>query len=306
MGLFRRKEKNKVGPSIWKRAMGRALPWTARKIDGQALEELEELLIRADFGVHASVKLVSVLEGRAKMDRLTEMSELKGALSQAIRDMFSSIPDDGLAVAEAGPTVYLFVGVNGVGKTTTIAKVAHQLTQEGLTVMMAAGDTYRAGAKEQLAVWAERVGAEFVAGQSGGDPAAVAFDALDAAIARGTDVLLIDTAGRLHTHGGLMDELVKVKRVIAKKLSGAPHEVLQVLDGTVGQNGLVQAREFNKAVGVTGIVLAKMDSTAKGGIVVALTEELGIPVRLVGVGEGMGDLLPFYPEDFVRGVLDST
>ena len=209
-------------------------------------------------------------------------------------------------MAATPPTVYLLVGVNGTGKTTTIGKMAHRLASEGRSVMVAAADTYRAGAVEQLARWAERAGADFVRGQPGGDPAAVAFDALGAAHARGTDVLLVDTAGRLHTHDGLMNELAKVDRVIRKRHEGAPHETLLVLDATVGQNGLVQAREFSRYVTVTGIVLAKMDSTARGGIVVALREELGIPVRLVGVGERPQDLEPFDPDDFVQGVLAAS
>ncbi|MGI9626073.1 MAG: signal recognition particle-docking protein FtsY [Longimicrobiales bacterium] len=307
MGLFKRKEKpKKDGPSLWKRAIGRALPWTGRAIDAEALEELEEQLIGADFGVQATLKLVQGLEVRAKKEKLREMSQLREGLGADIRELLDRHANDGLAVAESGPTVYLMVGVNGVGKTTTIAKIAHQLVEDGLRVMVAAGDTYRAGAVEQLGVWAERVGADFIAGQSGGDPAAVAFDALDAALARGIDVLLVDTAGRLHTQAGLMDELAKIKRVIAKKLEGAPHESLLVLDATVGQNGLVQARQFHKAVGITGVVLSKMDSTAKGGIVVALAEELSIPIQLVGTGEAMDDLVPFDADDFVQGVLDSS
>lgn len=306
MRFFRRKEKTPGDPSLWKRALGKALPWRGRPVDPQALEELEETLIQADFGVQASMKLVETLEGRARKQKVETVDELRSVLGGAIREILSATDDDGLAVAETGPTVYLMVGVNGVGKTTTLGKLARGLVDEGLRVLVAAGDTYRAGATEQLQRWAERVGADFVAGQSGGDPAAVAFDALEAATARNMDVVLIDTAGRLHTQSGLMDQLVKVKRVIAKKLEGAPHEVLLVLDATVGQNGIVQAREFHRAVGVTGVVLAKMDSTARGGVVVALAEELGIPIRLVGTGEGPDDLVPFDPEAFVAGVLDSS
>ncbi|MCY4574137.1 MAG: signal recognition particle-docking protein FtsY, partial [Gemmatimonadetes bacterium] len=196
--------------------------------------------------------------------------------------------------------------VNGTGKTTTIGKLAHRLSGEGRSVMVAAADTYRAGATEQLARWAERARASFVRGQPGADPAAVAFDALEAARARSVDVLMIDTAGRLHTHKGLMQQLAKVDRVIRRQQGGAPHETLLVLDATVGQNGLVQAREFSRYVAVTGIVLAKMDSTARGGIVVALRQELGIPVRLVGVGERPQDLELFDPDEFVQGVLAAS
>ena len=305
MGIFRRRPKPKGTPSLWRRALGRALPWKGRKIDAEALEELEEILIESDFGVQASMSLVETLEGTARRQGLSEMSQLKDALGEAVREMLV-LPEADLAMASQGPTVYLMVGVNGVGKTTTIGKMAKGFLDAGLSVLVAAGDTYRAGATEQLERWAERVGAGFVAGQPGGDPAAVAFDALEAAVARGTDVVLVDTAGRLHTHKGLMDELTKVRRVIAKKVEGAPHEVLLVLDATVGQNGIVQAREFNAAVDVTGIVLSKMDSTARGGVVVALSDELNLPVRLVGTGEGPEDLGPFDPDEFLAGILDSA
>ena len=305
MGIFRRRPKREGAPSLWRRALGRALPWKGRKIDDEALEELEEILIESDFGVQASMTLVETLQDVARKQRLTEMSQLKDALGDAVRDLLV-IPEADLAMAAERPTVYLMVGVNGVGKTTTIGKMAKGFVDAGLNVLVAAGDTYRAGATEQLERWAERVGAEFVGGQPGADPAAVAFDALDAAVARGTDVVLVDTAGRLHTHKGLMDELVKVRRVIAKKVEGAPHEVLLVLDATVGQNGVIQAREFKEAVDVSGIVLSKMDSTARGGVVVALSNELRLPVRLVGTGEGPADLGPFDPDEFLAGVLDSA
>ncbi|NNF26217.1 MAG: signal recognition particle-docking protein FtsY [Gemmatimonadetes bacterium] len=305
VGIFRRRPKEKGAPSLWRRTLGRAFPWKGRKIDDEALEELEEILIESDFGVQASMSLVETLQGVARRQGLTEMAQLKDALGDAVRDLLV-IPEADLVMAATKPTVYLMVGVNGVGKTTTIGKMARGLIDAGMSVLVAAGDTYRAGAREQLERWAQRVGAEFVGGQPGADPAAVAFDALDAALARGTDIVLVDTAGRLHTHKGLMDELVKVKRVIAKKIEGAPHEVLLVLDATVGQNGIVQAREFKAAVDVSGIVLAKMDSTARGGVVVALSGELGLPVRLVGTGEGPGDLGPFDPDEFLAGVLDSA
>jgi fused signal recognition particle receptor len=207
-------------------------------------------------------------------------------------------------MADSGPTVWLVVGVNGVGKTTTIAKLARRLRQEGKSVLVAAADTYRAGAVAQLGVWAERVGAHFVAGEEGGDPAAIAFDAIDAAFARKADVVLVDTAGRLHTNRNLMEELKKVERVIAKRLPGAPHESLIVLDATVGQNALSQVRTFKEAVGLTGILLAKFDSTGRGGIVVALQEEMGLPVKWVGTGEGVDDLEPFDPEGFVAGIFE--
>ena len=194
--------------------------------------------------------------------------------------------------------------MNGVGKTTTIAKLAQKLRRDGKSVLVAAADTYRAGAVAQLAVWAERVDAHFVGGMDGGDPAAVAFDAIDAAVSRGTDVVLVDTAGRLHTNRNLMEELTKVDRVIARRLEGAPHETLIVLDATVGQNALDQVSTFRKAVGLTGILLAKFDSTARGGIVIALQEEMELPVKFVGTGEGVDDLEPFDPDGFVAGVFE--
>ena len=286
----------------WSRALRRVLPRTFHKVDPESLEELEQRLIMADFGVDASLRFVESVERAAGSGE-----DPASSLAAAIRAVFDGDAAAGtLAVAATSPTVYLFVGVNGTGKTTTIGKLAHRLAGEGRSVMVAAADTYRAGATEQLARWAERAGAGFVRGQPGGDPAAVAFDALEAARARGTDVLLIDTAGRLHTHKGLMQQLAKVDRVIRRRQEGAPHETLLVLDATVGQNGLVQAREFSRCVTVTGIVLAKMDSTARGGIVVALRRELGIPVRLVGVGERPQDLEPFDPDEFVQGVLAAS
>lgn len=274
------------------------VPGGLRKADAASLEELEERLVTADFGVDASERFVEAVERAARRGK-----DPLESLAASIRAVFDGDAGGTLAVAAAPPTVYLFVGVNGTGKTTTIGKLAHRLAGEGRRVMVAAADTYRAGAVEQLARWADRAGADFVRGQPGGDPAAVAFDALGAARARETDVVLIDTAGRLHTHRGLMNELAKVDRVIRRRQDGAPHETLLVLDATVGQNGLVQAREFSRHVTVSGIVLAKLDSSARGGIVVALREELGIPVRLVGVGERPGDLEPFDADAFVEGVL---
>ena len=201
------------------------------------------------------------------------------------------------------PTVVLVVGVNGTGKTTTIGKLAYRLQESGRSVVLAAADTFRAAAEEQLEIWAERAGADFVGSQRGADPAAVAFDAISAAEARGRDVVVVDTAGRLHTQTNLMEELGKVRRVIAGRLEGAPHETLLVLDATTGQNGVRQAKLFGEAVGVTGVALTKLDGTAKGGVVVAVTHELGLPVKLVGVGEGLDDLQPFDPQDFARALV---
>ncbi|MYB05173.1 MAG: signal recognition particle-docking protein FtsY [Gemmatimonadetes bacterium] len=299
----------------WARALRRVVPPAFRRIDADMLEELEERLIMADFGVQASMRFVDLVEKAARKGAARDEAGLRRILRGAIRDVFDGDGPgdrggrgdagaaDALTVADTPPTVYLVVGVNGAGKTTTIGKLAHLLGARGRRVMVAAADTFRAGAVEQLERWAERAGADFIRGQPGGDPAAVAFDAIGAARARGTDIVLIDTAGRLHTHGGLMDELAKVDRVTAKHHPGAPHETLLVLDATVGQNGLVQAREFSRYVTVTGIVLAKLDSTARGGIVVALREELGIPIRMVGTGERLEDLKPFDPDEFVEGVL---
>ncbi len=288
---------------FWSRAIRRVIPNAFTRIDADSLEELEERMIEADFGVRASMRFVEIVETEARKGRAKDERSLGRILEGALREVFAGDGSEALAGASDGPTIHLVVGVNGVGKTTTVGKLAHRFRREGKRVLVAAADTYRAGAVEQLERWAERAGAEFVRGQPGGDPAAVAFDAIGAARARGIDVVLVDTAGRLHTHGGLMEQLAKVNRVIAGQRPGAPHETLLVLDATVGQNGLVQAREFSRFVDVTGIVLAKMDSTARGGIVVALREELGIPVRLIGTGEGLRDLEAFDPEEFVAGLL---
>ena len=288
---------------MWARALRRVIPPAFRKVDADTLEEIEERLIMADFGVQASARFVEMVEREARSGGMADEAALRRLLEGAIRDVFNGDGEAGLTFAAKPPTVYLVVGVNGVGKTTTIGKLAHRLVREGRSVIVAAADTFRAGAVEQLERWAGRAGAEFVRGQPGGDPAAVAYDAIAAAQTRGTDVVLIDTAGRLHTHGGLMEQLAKVDRVVRKRLEGAPHETLLVLDATVGQNGLVQAREFSRFVTVTGVVLAKMDSTARGGIVVALREELGIPVRMVGVGERPQDLERFDPGAFAQGVV---
>ena len=292
---------------MWTRTLGRIVPTTLRRIDAALLEELEERLIEADFGVAASERFVSAVQVAAKRDGVRDEAGVRRILAAQIRHVFDGAADSSaapdLATAATPPTVYLVAGVNGVGKTTTVGKIAHRLVSGGARVIVAAADTYRAAAVEQLAQWAERAGAEFVAGQPGADPAAVAFDALTAARARSADVVLVDTAGRLHTHGGLMDQLAKVERVVRQRHEGAPHETLLVLDATVGQNGLVQLREFSKYVTPTGIVLAKIDSTARGGIVVALQEQFGVPVKLVGTGESLDDLEPFDPDEFVQGVL---
>jgi fused signal recognition particle receptor len=258
--------------------------------DSASWERLEEALLAADVGVPATAELVARLEARPG---LTELGE---ALAEEIASLFGKPP-----VLEIGhrPTVILVVGVNGTGKTTTIGKLAQKLREHGRDVVVGAADTFRAAAEEQLEEWASRAGARFVGGERGADPASVAFDA----VSTGGDVVVIDTAGRLHTQTNLMDELAKVKRVIGNRLEDAPHETLLVLDATTGQNGLQQARLFAEAVGVTGVVLTKLDGSAKGGIAVAIASELGLPVKLVGVGEGIDDLRPFDPVDFAHALV---
>lgn len=299
---IQRRDEEKKG--FWKRLVDLALTDVRVAVGGmdhESLEQLEERLLRADFGVRATLRLLDHVEGEARRGRIRGSSGLAGALAAEITRILEGSGEP-LRVAAAPPSVYLVVGVNGVGKTTSIAKLARRLREEGRSVLLAAGDTWRAGAVDQLDLWAKRIGVEIIRGQQGGDPAAVAFDALEAALARGIDTVIIDTAGRLHTQKGLMEELRKVDRVIRKKVEGAPHETLLVLDATVGQNALAQARAFGEAVGLTGIILAKADSTGRGGIVVALREELGLPVRFVGLGEGVEDLAPFDPARFVEGV----
>ncbi|MSR35792.1 MAG: signal recognition particle-docking protein FtsY [Gemmatimonadetes bacterium] len=300
--LFRSKTETK---SLWQRAVDLALTDVrvlASGVDHETLETLEERLLAADFGVKATLRLVDAVEQNARRGKVRGGGELRAALKEEVGRILEPARGAGLRMADAGPTVWLIVGVNGVGKTTTIGKLAYRLRREGRSVLVAAADTYRAGAVAQLAVWAKRVGAEFVGGKDGGDPAAVAFDAIDAAEARKIDVVLVDTAGRLHTNRNLMEELKKVERVIAKRLAGAPHETLIVLDATVGQNALSQVRTFDETVGLSGILLAKLDSTGRGGIIVALQEEMGVPVKWVGTGEGMEDLEPFDPDGFIEGV----
>jgi len=261
-----------------------------------AWERLEVALIRADVGVPATAELVRRLEARG------ELGDLGEALAEEVETLFGDPPT--LARAASGPTVLLVVGVNGTGKTTTIGKLARALTDHGRSVLVGAADTFRAAAEEQLEIWAKRAGADFVGAPRGADPAAVAFDAVEAGRARETDVVIVDTAGRLHTQGNLMDELAKVRRVIAGRLEGAPHETLLVVDATTGQNGLQQARLFADAAGVTGIALTKLDGSAKGGVAIAIAHELAIPVKLVGVGEGVDDLRPFDAHDFARALVE--
>ncbi len=276
----------------------------ARTLDAVAVEELETALIRADVGVRTTTRLLDAVR-RAGGDE-----PIRDRLAAA---MLATLPEPGAApvatssapnaAALATPQVIMVVGVNGVGKTTSIGKLAARYSGAGKRVLVVAGDTFRAAAIEQLGVWAERAGADLIRQQQGSDPAAVVFDGMRAAIARKIDVVIIDTAGRLHTKSNLMDELKKVHRVIGRELAGAPHETLLVLDATTGQNGLAQARAFVEALGVTGIILTKLDGTAKGGIVIAIAAELGIPIRYVGVGEAVADLHDFDPAQFVAALL---
>ena len=264
--------------------------------DDEAWERLEEALIAADVGVPATAVLVQRLEARDDVGELGE-ALVEEAASLLERDGATRLSVDG------APTVILVVGVNGTGKTTTIGKLAQRLREHGHTVLLAAADTFRAAAEEQLEIWAQRAGADFVGSERGGDPAAVAYDAIEAAAARGRDVVIVDTAGRLHTQTNLMDELAKVRRVIERRLPGAPHETLLVVDATTGQNGLQQARLFGRAVDVTGVALTKLDGSAKGGVALAIAHELGLPVTLVGVGEGLDDLRPFDARDYANALL---
>ncbi|MDQ0206387.1 signal recognition particle-docking protein FtsY [Alkalicoccobacillus murimartini] len=286
------------------------LVYKYRKVDEDFFEELEELLISSDVGVSTVMELIDQLKDEVRLRNLKDTKDVQPVISEILAGML----DEGkeaqqLNLQTDGLTVVLVVGVNGVGKTTSIGKMAHYLTQEGKKVMLAAGDTFRAGAIDQLEVWGERVGADVIKQQAGSDPAAVMYDAIQAAKSRGADVLLCDTAGRLQNKVNLMNELEKVKRVIEREVPGAPHEVLLVLDGTTGQNAMVQAKTFGKSTDVTGIVLTKLDGTAKGGIIMAIKRELDIPVKFVGLGEQKDDLQPFLADQFVYGlfkdVLDS-
>jgi fused signal recognition particle receptor len=275
-----------------------------RGLSAGDVEEMERLMLEADFGLPATAELVDFLEAEIRKGRLKTEADLRRALEDRIAALLSGASDPGaLARAASGPTVVLFVGVNGVGKTTTVAKVARRLRQQRHTVLLVAADTWRAGAIAQLGVWAERLGVECVAGTQGGDPAAVAFDGAEAAVSRGVEFVLVDTAGRLHTQEGLMDELRKVARVVGRKVAGAPHETLLVLDGSVGQNAVQQGRLFKQAVPLTGLVVTKLDGTARGGAVVALRRELDVPIRFLGRGEGAADLEVFDPAAFARELL---
>ena len=279
--------------------------FTGRKrIDEELYEELEEVLIRSDVGVNTSLQLVDRLRKEVKLRKISDPSELALVLQELIAELLGE--EEPLILAKQGPSIILVVGVNGVGKTTTIGKLANRLKKDGKRVLMAAGDTFRAAAIDQLEVWGERSGIEVIKHREGADPAAVAYDAVQAAKSRSMDVVLIDTAGRLHNKVNLMEELRKVKRVIEREIPGAPHEVLLVLDATTGQNALQQAKQFQEVAGVTGIVLTKLDGTAKGGVVLGIRGETRIPVKWIGIGEGIDDLRPFVPKDFAAALFNRS
>lgn len=269
-------------------------------IDEEVVNELEEILITSDIGVYATAEIVNSLKDKIKKGEVKDSVEAREFLKKEMTALLGS--SSPVVLFGEKPFVILTVGVNGVGKTTTIGKLASRLRSEGHSVLLGASDTFRAAAIEQLKIWAERSGASIVKHQSGSDPAAVAYDAIESAKHKKIDIVIIDTAGRLHTKSPLMEELKKVKRVVQKSLPHAPQEVLLVIDATTGQNALRQAQIFNEAVGVTGIALTKLDGTAKGGIVFAIKKELGIPVRLIGIGEGIDDLRDFVPEEFVEAL----
>ena len=300
-GFFSRLRENMAKT---RQALGAELQATVfQSLDDESFERLEEALIYADVGAPTTAAIVEKLEREAEEGALADGADLTRRLQELLADT-ARVEGDTIPLTEQ-PTVILVVGVNGSGKTTTIGKMAWHLQQElGRSVLLAAADTFRAAAAEQLTLWAERAGCEIVRGEAGSDPGAVAFDAIEAAGARGVDVVIVDTAGRLHTQQHLMDELRKVRKVIARQAPGAPHETLLTIDATTGQNGLRQALLFREAVDVTGIALTKLDGTAKGGIALAIAQELGVPVKLIGIGEALEDLRPFDPDDFARAILE--
>lgn len=275
-----------------------------RALDDALIDEIETYLITSDVGVKATTATIDELRGASRAGEIRRGEDAIAFLKRRLKDRLQGL-DRSLARAATPPTVILVAGINGAGKTTSIAKIAGSLRDEGRSVLLAAADTFRAGAVEQLAIWSQRLGVELVRGAPGADPASVVFDAATAATARGVDVLLIDTAGRLHTQENLMRQLTKIRDVVARQIDGAPHEVLLVLDATSGQNAIRQADVFRRAIDVTGIFLAKLDGTAKGGIVLAIRDELGVPVKLVGVGETPEDVEPFDPDSFIDAMFDA-
>ena len=275
-----------------------------KEINDDLIEELEEILFTSDLGVATTQELIALVQEGVGRKELDSPDALKKALKEDMLSFLDVPATEHSTPGPGEPLVVMVIGVNGVGKTTTIGKAAHQLIEEGKRVMLVAADTFRAAAVEQLVIWGERVGAEVVKQAQGADPSAVVFDALSAALSRQIDVVLIDTAGRLHTKVNLMEELQKIHRVTGRKLPGAPHEVWLVLDATTGQNAIAQAEIFHEALGVTDIILTKLDGTAKGGIVVGISRQLGLPVRFIGIGEKLDDLQSFHPSDFVEVILD--
>jgi fused signal recognition particle receptor len=272
-----------------------------RKVDEDLLEELEEILITSDVGVETTEKIIAKLRRRIQENRITESEDAYNAL----KDVISEMIDDGEPLdLSTKPAVVLVIGVNGVGKTTSIAKIAYYLKGQGKKVMLAAADTFRAAAIDQLGIWADRIGVDMIKHDEGSDPASVVYDAAAAAKARGADVLIIDTAGRLHNKKNLMDELAKINRVVGKELPDAARETLLVLDATTGQNAVIQAKEFSNTADITGLVLTKLDGTAKGGIVISVKDELGIPVKFIGVGEKADDMQPFVAADFINALFE--
>ena len=304
-GFFKRlRAKLNTGPAWLTTDIKELLP--GRKIDAQILDDLETRLIMDDVGVEATARILDDLRKRVARKELDDVDALLKALHEAMTAILAPVEKPLLIPQASKPFVILVVGINGAGKTTTIGKLAHRLLAEKHSVMLAAGDTFRAAAREQLEVWAERNHVPVIAQQSGAEPAAVIFDALNAAQARGIDVLIAATAGRLHTQTHLMDELKKVKRVLARLDAAAPHEVLLVLDGTIGQNAVAQAEQFNKGLGVTGLVITKLDGTAKGGVLLAIAQKLGIPIRFIGIGEQSEDFGTFNASEFVSALLKSA
>ena len=273
-------------------------------IDEELLENLEEILLGADLGVRATTRIMEEIRGQKKRGEIRTPDDVRSSIRKQILGLLEIRERSEQPAPQPAQEVWMIVGVNGTGKTTTVGKLAARLSEGGRKVLICAADTFRPAAIEQLAVWAQRSGTELIKSKQGSDPSAVLHDALSAAAARGRDVVLVDTAGRLHTRGNLMQELEKMKRVAARLISGAPHEVLLVMDATTGQNGLAQAREFMKAIGVTGLIVTKLDGTAKGGILVSIAQDLAIPVRYVGVGESLEDLLEFSPEGFVDSLFN--
>jgi fused signal recognition particle receptor len=308
MAFLSRKEGDLPKRSLWQKIKDVALTDVtviARGgVDKGSLEQVEEVLLQSDFGVPVTLRLVDAISRQAQRGLVKTSVEFKKALSDGIEAALrAGNSDPALRASESKPLVMLIVGVNGAGKTTFIGKIANELRKQGKSVLVGAADTFRAGAIDQLRVWAERTGAEFVGAAPGTDPASVAYDAVDAGIERGVDVVIVDTAGRLHTSSGLMEELRKINRVITKRLPGAPHETLLVLDGTIGQNAVSQARTFAEAVALSGLVITKLDGTARGGVVVAVHEAIDVPVKFVGTGEKATDLAPFDAARFSREVL---